>query len=361
MIYSVFMLAQAATAAANPAEPRVEVVATGLNRPWGVVWLPNGDMLVTEKMGGLRRVRGGRLDPRPVAGAPDALKGTDGGLLDIALDPDFAANGFVYLSFSEGTAEANRTALWKARWDGERLVGGRVIFRARPDKEAQSHFGSRLLFLPDKTLLMTIGEGYAYRDKAQDLGTHLGKVVRLDREGRTPADNPFVGRAGALPEIYSYGHRNPQGLARDMGGEVWLLDHGPQGGDEINLLKPGGNYGWPIVTYGIDYDGTLVSGTTAQEGVEKPHVVWVPSIAPSGMVVYSGRLRPDWTGQHFVGALAARELRRVGIEGAKDMEQQRLLSNRDQRIRDVREGPDGALYLLTDDEDGQLLRVVPRS
>lgn len=342
-----------------PQGARVETLANGLNHPWSMAFLPGGDILIVEKFGGLRRIRNGRLDPQPIRGTPAALQENDSGLLDIALDPQFAANQLVYIAFTEGTEQANHTALYRARLNGRALVDGRVIFRVSTDKAGFGHPGGRLLFLPDETLLLTIGDGYDYRDQAQNLASHLGKVVRLTRDGAAPPDNPFVGRPDARPEIYSYGHRNPQGLTRDGSGRVWLLDHGPRGGDEINLLRRGQNYGWPRVTFGIDYDGTLISGQSEAPGTVAPVVVWVPSIAPSGMAVYSGARYAPWTGQHFVGALAARELRRVRIQSGKDMEQERMLTDLEERIRDVREGPDGLLYLLTDSDNGRLLRLHP--
>ena len=249
-----------AIARANPVQgaAAIELFVGGLRHPWCLAFTPDGDILVTEKHHGLRVIRDGRMLPELLAGTPPGVFAkADSGLLDIALDPDFAANRLVYLSFVEGDETANRTAIWRARYENGRLADGRVIFRVAPDKAGPGHPGGRMLFLPDQTLLLTVGDGFEYKTAAQDLGSHLGKILRLTRDGKAAADNPFVTRAGARPEIWTYGHRNPQGLARDAEtGELWAHEHGPRGGDEINRLRAGANYGWPVVTHGIDYDGT---------------------------------------------------------------------------------------------------------
>ena len=339
----------------------VQTVVTGLHHPWSLAFLPDGDMLVSEKYGGIRRVHDGRLVAAPLAGAPEhMLQDGDSGLLDIALDPDFERNGRLYISFTEGTFEANHVALYRARLAGDSLVDGRVIFRQQPDKRRNAHAGGRIAFLADGTLLMTVSDGYDYRNEAQNLMTDFGSVVRLTRDGGVPSDNPFVGRADARPEIYTYGHRNPLGLLRDPRDDsVWLHENGPMGGDEINHLKPGANYGWPKTTFGIDYSGEQISKMQYAEGVVDPVVVWVPSIAPSGFALYLGDRFPQWKGDFFVGALAERSIRRVRIVGEKWTEQQILLRELDARIRDVRAGPDGYLYALTDADPGALLRIVP--
>lgn len=342
---------------------RTEELASGLKAPWSLAFLPNGGVLIVEKHGAVRFFDGTALQPSAVAGAPDnVLRAKDGGLLDIALDPDFAANHQVYLSFAEGTVDANHTALYRARFDGRALVGGRVIFRVSPDKKGTGHFGSRLAFLRDSTLLMTVGEGYDFRDSAQALSSQLGKVLRLTRDGAPAPNNPFAGRGDVRPEIYSYGHRNPQGLLVDSRtGEIWEHEHGPRGGDEINLIKAGGNYGWPLATYGIDYNGTLITGVQEAKEFEGPRVIWVPSIAPSGFALYLGSAFPQWRGDFFVGALAGKQLRRVRLSNGKPVLQETMLGELDARIRDVRVGPDGFLYVLTDDEaNGKLLRIRPR-
>lgn len=339
---------------------KIETVAQGLNHPWAVQFLPNGDMLITEKLGGLRIVRAGKLDPQPIAGVPKAYQETDCGILDLALDPDFATNGRIFIAFSQGDVKANHMAMFRARFDGKALRQGRIIFRSARNKAKGSHCGSRIVFLADKTFVMTIGDGYDYRDEAQNLDSDLGKTVRLNRDGKVPSSNPFVRRANARSEIYTYGHRNPQGLLRDpRNGQLWLHEHGPKGGDEINLLKPGANYGWPKTTYGVDYSGAIISNLKEAPGIVAPNVVWVPSIAPSGFALYLGDKFPAWQGDFFVGALAEKSLRRVRISNGKPVTQEVLLRELDARIRDVREGPDGYLYVLTDEENGRLLRLTP--
>jgi glucose/arabinose dehydrogenase len=338
----------------------IEQVAQGLKFPWGMDFTPDGDVLITEKYGGIRVVRAASPGSRVVIeGRPgNVLAEEDSGLLDIALDPDFATNRQVYIAFAEGTKEANRTAIWRATYDGSGLRDGRVIFRARPDKSGPSHPGGRLLFLPDRTLLLTVGDGFDYKAAAQDLGSHLGKILRLTRDGAPAPDNPFVGREGALAEIYSYGHRNVQGLALDASTRsVWMHEHGPRGGDEVNLLSAGANYGWPLVTHGIDYDGTLISDRTTATGIERAMFFWAPSIAPSGLAIYRGL--GDWEGSFLVGALAARCVVRLarGKDTGLFVERERLMYGQNKRIRDVRVGPGGAVYLLTDAADGELLRL----
>jgi glucose/arabinose dehydrogenase len=338
----------------------VDTVAIGLRNPWSLAFLPDGALLVSEKYGSLLRFDPGSARGEPIAGGPTAWQFEDGGLLDLALDPDFARNRLLYLSFSEGDSARNHTALYRARLERDRLVDGRVIFRATPDKSGPGHPGGRLLFLPDRTLLLTVGDGYDYRDQAQLLSSDLGKVVRLDRDGRPAAVNPFADSAGARPEIFSYGHRNPQGLLLDpRDGTVWEHEHGPRGGDEINRLQRGRNYGWPLTTHGVDYSGELISTRQTAEGVEPPALVWVPSIAPSGFALYLGTAFPDWTGDFFVGALKERSLRRVRFRDGEVALQETLLRELKARIRDVRPGPDGLLYLLTDDANGALLRLRP--
>ena len=353
-------LALALGGSAAAGEYVVDTLASGLRTPWSLAFLPDGGMLVSEKYGGVRRYRDGVLSDT-LPGAPASYQSEDSGLLDLALDPRFEENRLVYLAFSEGTVAANHTALWRARLDGDSLVDGRVLYRAGPDKRGPGHPGGRLAFLPDETLLLTIGEGFDYKEQAQDLGSALGKVVRLDREGRPPADNPYVDSTGARPEIYSVGHRNPQGLVIDpRDGTIWSHEHGPRGGDEINRIRPGLNYGWPRTTHGVDYSGEAISRDQTARGIEPPLLVWVPSIAPSGFALYLGDRFPGWAGDFFVGGLAERSLRRVRIRGDEVVLQETLLRELRARIREVRAGPDGLLYLLTDDARGLLLRLRPR-
>jgi aldose sugar dehydrogenase len=341
---------------------RVETLATGLKFPWSLAFLPNGDALVTEKFGELRILRKGALDPAPITGGPNnILKEGDSGLLDVILDPDFEKNRTLFITFNEGTKEKNHLAVFRAKFDGASLSDGKVIFRSSPEKEGPAHSGGRMVFLPDGTFLVTVSDGFTYRDAAQDLGSDLGKVLRLDRDGQVPRDNPFVGKEGARPEIFTYGHRNALGILIDpRNGDIWLHENGPKGGDEINLLKPGLNYGWPKTTFGVDYSGELVSKLQKAPGITDPVVVWTPSIAPSGFTLYLGKQFPHWTGDFFVGALAEKSIRRVKIRNGNWTEQQILLRELDTRIRDVRTGPDGNIYALTDKDNGQVLRLSPR-
>ncbi len=339
----------------------VDTVANDLRNPWSLAFLPDGGMIVTEKYGGIRHYPKGSLEYREVAGVPPSLQKADGGLLDIALDPRFSENRLVYLAFVEGDSAANHTALFRARLDGDRLADGRVIFRASPDKVGTGHPGGRIVFLPDETLLLTIGDGYDFRDQAQNLGSPLGKIVRLDREGSPPADNPFVDRTDALPTIFSYGHRNSQGLLLDpRDGTVWEHEHGPKGGDEINRLQSGLNYGWPRTSFGVDYSGELISKEQTAKDIEPPVLVWVPSIAPSGFALYLGDAFPDWKGDFFVGGLAEKSLRRIRVREGEVVLQEVLLRDLEARVRDVRNGPDECLYLVIDDAKGSVLRLRPR-
>ncbi len=345
-------------------EFRVVEVATRLAHPWSVAFLPNGDMLVTERAGRLRLIHEGRLQKDPIAGTPEVAARGQGGLLDVALHPSFATNNLVYLSYAADGEGGSGTEVMRARLAGNRLEEGKVIFRVVPKvRGGSNHFGSRLLFAPDGLLFVTLGERFTHRDQAQNIGNHLGTIVRIKDDGSVPDDNPFVGKAGARPEIYSYGHRNVQGIALRPGtSQIWEHEHGPRGGDEVNILKAGANYGWPKITYGIDYDGSVISDKTAMPGMEQPVIHWTPSIAPSGMAFYDGEKFPKWKGDLFVGALALTHLRRLRLEGDRVVEQEVLLDGLGERIRDVRSGPDGFLYLLTDDApNGRLLRLEPAS
>jgi glucose/arabinose dehydrogenase len=344
----------------SPVAIRVRELATGLAHPWSLAFLPGGELLISERNGGLRILGAHGLEPRPLAGVPAAFAEVDGGLLGLALHPDFSDNRWVYLCLSIGDAHANSTRVVRGRLVGRDLQSVTPIFTARPLKSGASHFGCRLLFAPDGKLLVTLGDGYDYRDRAQSLDNHFGKIVRLNDDGSIPSDNPFSSRLDRLTDIYTYGHRNVQGIAvHPDTGAIWAHEHGPKGGDEINVLKPGANYGWPRITYGIDYSGAIISDLTAAPGLEQPLLYWVPSIAPSGMDFYRGRRIPQWHGDLFVGALAARELRRIDLEGERIVAQESLLVDRRERIREVRSGPDGYLYLLTDDADGKVLRLEP--
>lgn len=347
---------------------RTEVVTGGLVHPWSIAWLPDGSALITERPGRLRLLRDGVLEPKPITGVPAVC--TDcgqGGLLDVSVHPDFADNGLVYLTYAAGTGDANRTTLARGRLDGLQLRDVEVIFQNADAKSGGQHFGSRLVWLPDGSLLMSIGDGGNppvsfdgdnIRNQAQKLGTHFGKVIRLRVDGSAPTDNPFVGRSGAKPEIYSYGHRNIQGMAYDAANaRVWANEHGSRGGDELNVIAAGNNYGWPEVTYSMEYWGPPISDQTQRPDVTDPIVVWTPSKAPSGLAVYTGPEFPAWRGDLFSGALKFKEVRRLDLEDGQVVDEQKLSIGK--RVRDVRQGPDGGLYVLTDEADGELLRIVP--
>lgn len=352
---------EAATAA--PASERfvVETVAEGLAFPWGLAFLPDGALLVTQREGGLKLVAAGQV--RDVAGAPTPLFEQQAGLFDVALHPNFAENRLVYLSYASGSSQANATEVARGRLEGDALADVETIFRASPDKRGGAHYGGRLLFLPDGTLLLTLGDGYAYRAEAQDRSNHLGTIVRMTDEGRPAPDNPFFSEGGAAAYVFSYGHRNVQGLARDpVDGTLYAHEHGPRGGDEVNRLAPGQNYGWPVATFGRDYSGASISPFTQRPGMVDPILHWTPSIAPSGMAFYTGDAFPQWRGDLFVSALAGSHLRRVdlGPDGAV-LGQETLLADIGERLRHVAQGPDGALYVLTDSPEGRVLRIVPAS
>jgi glucose/arabinose dehydrogenase len=339
---------------------RVEQLVTGLKNPWGLAILPDGDMLVTERGGRLRRISDGRLLEQPVSGLAEVTPKGQGGLMGIALHPSFAENRLVYLSFAGEGKGGVGTEVMRGRLDGMQLRETEVIFRAEPKSGAGRHFGSRLVFDGEGYLFVSHGDR-GKQDRAQDLDDHRGSLFRINDDGSVPADNPFVGRAGAREEIYAYGHRNIQGLALDpVTGRLWSHEHGPQGGDELNIERPGANYGWPVITYGVNYGiGTKIGEGTEKPGMEQPVHYWVPSIAPSGLAVYRGDAFPGWQGDLFVGSLKFGLLVRLSIEDDRVLLEERLLDNAYGRIRDVVAAPDGYLYLLTDADPGQLLRVVP--
>jgi glucose/arabinose dehydrogenase len=347
---------------------RVVKVADGLANPWSLAWLPNGDVLITERAGRLRVLRNGVLDPAPVAGVPEVRITALGGLLDVLPHPNFAANRTLYLSYTKGgEGNLSTTALTRARLDGTKLVDAQEIFVAENWSNSPTNFGGRMTFGADGKLYVTIGERQE-QERAQNTMLHGGKVLRLNDDGTAPADNPFAGRQGYLPEIYSVGHRSPQGLAfHPVTGELWENEHGPLGGDEINVVHAGKNYGWPLVTFGKNYDGTVVSEYTARDGYEPPFMFFVPSIAISGMSFYTGdRFGSSWKGNAFVGSMmegrtrATGHIRRITFaENGQPIQREPILGELRQRIRDVRPGPDGLLYVLTDENPGVLLRIEP--
>jgi glucose/arabinose dehydrogenase len=349
------------SAAASAAAQRAETVAKGLQHPWAVAFV-DGRYLVTERAGRMRVVEAdGRVGPA-LQGVPAVAAGGQGGLLDLVPDSSFATNRTLYFCFSEPGPGGNSTALATARLsdDRTRLEQVRVLFSQQPKVASQMHFGCRIAETREGLLFMTMGDRFYRKDDAQKLDNHLGKVVRITKDGAPAPGNPFIGRAGALPEIWSYGHRNAQGATVAPDGRFWMHEHGPQGGDEINVPEAGRNYGWPVVTFGENYGGGPIGeGITAKAGMEQPLHYWVPSIAPSGMVfLTSDRYGPQWKGNLFVGSLKFSHLDRIELQAGKVARESRLLQGAG-RVRDVRQGPDGLLYLLTDEDDGKLLRVLP--
>ncbi len=353
--------AAAETFATEHSPVRVVTVAEGLEHPWGLVFLPDDRMLVTERPGRLRIVdKDGRLGA-PLTGLPEIFAKGQGGLLDVVLDPHFGENRWVYFSFAEPGDGGAGTAVGRGNLGDGRLEDVEVIFRQRPKVSGSNHFGSRLVFARDGTLFVTLGERYQ-KERAQRLTETLGKIVRINPDGSTPADNPFFGRSDALPEIYSLGHRNVQGATlHPETGRLWTAEHGAQGGDEINRPEAGNNYGWPIITYGRDYSGAPIGEGTAKPGLEQPFYYWDPSIAPSGMTFYTGDRFPQWRGNLFIGSLKFGVLVRLELGPTQVTHEERLFADMGERIRDVRQGPDGDLYLLTDSPEGRILRVEPAS
>lgn len=340
---------------------RIETLTEGLEHPWSLAFLPDGRMLVTERVGRLRLIEAdGRLVEDPIAGLPEAFIAAQAGLMEVALDPDYPDNRWLYLSYAHGDAEANNTRLIRARLVGDELRDVDVLFTAQPLKAGAAHYGGRIAFLADKTLVLTLGDGFDWREQAQNPGNHLGKIVRLNRDGSVPPDNPLLALQGAAPEIYSLGHRNVQGIVFDAEHDrLYSHEHGPRGGDELNLIQAGQNYGWPLATFGVDYTGARVSPYTELPGLVAPLLHWSPSVAPSSLALYRGALFPDWQGDLFAATLAERSVRRIRVRDGMLAGEEVLFEELGERIRDVRSGPGGALYLLTDNAEGRLLRVVP--
>jgi len=366
---AVLMLAVTAAAAApqsfrsSAGNLAVETVARGLVNPWALAFLPDGRMLVTERPGRMRIVgKEGKLSPA-LAGVPPVFARGQGGLHDVVLDRDYVQNSTIYFCFAQPASGGGRTALARAKLVDEatpRLDELKVIFQQEGPLSSGNHFGCRIAQAADNNLFLTMGDHFTTRDQAQNLGNHLGKLIRIKPDGSVPSDNPFVNRPGAKPEIWSYGHRNSQGATiHPQTTKLWEHEHGPRGGDEINIIDKGKNYGWPVIGYGIDYSGAKIHASTQQAGMEQPVKYWVPSIAPSGMAFYTGELFPKWKGSLFVGALVPGFLVRLDLDGEKVGNEERLLQDLGERIRDVRQGPDGALWLVTDSSNGRVLRLAP--
>jgi glucose/arabinose dehydrogenase len=331
---------------------RLDAWAEGLELPWSLAFLPDGSALVTELGGSLRRIDAQGTVGEPIVNVPPVYFAGQGGLFDVVLHPQFANNRLVYLSYAEGTPGDNGTAVARGRLVGNALEDVEVVFRNFTRKDTAVHYGGRLAFLPDGTLLLTTGDGFDYREAAQDVDSGLGKVLRMNDDGSAAAGNPFPGS----PYVFSYGHRNPQGLAVSAQGDIWLHEHGPRGGDELNLIESGINYGWPAITYGLDYSGAVISPYSEWQGMAQPEKYWVPSIAPSGLSIYEGDLFPEWRGDLLLGALVDQEVRRIDLSGDRVVGEEALFEELNARVRDVRVGPEGALYVLTPD---RIVRITP--
>jgi glucose/arabinose dehydrogenase len=352
------------TPASGTLPGRVVDVARGLEHPWGLAFLPDGRILVTERPGRLRIINKNGQPSAPLANVPRVLAEGQGGLLDVVLDPQFAQNQIIYLSYAEpGNNDLAGTAVARARLTNSSLQDVRVIYRQEPKVVGGGHFGSRIVFRRDGTLFITQGERMRYSDQAQDLASGLGKVVRVNRDGTIPKDNPFLKRKGARPEIWSYGHRNVQAAALHPDtGVLWTIEHGARGGDELNHPEAGKNYGWPVISYGREYSGRPIGkGLTAQKGMEQPVYYWDPVIAPSGMLFYTGDAYPGWKGSIFVGSLSPGGLVRLVLQNGRVVREERFLGDLGERIRDVEQGPDGLLYVITDSPRGRIMRIEPRS
>ena len=344
-------------------------VVEGLQRPWGMTWLPDGTILITERPGRLRVVRQEILESQPVAGVPEVLASGQGGLLDISAHPDFAENNWIYLTYAHGTRQANRTRVARAKFDGSALRDLEVIFEVAQAKQGTQHFGSRITWLPDKTMVVAFGDGGnppiqldgdLIRNQAQNLNSYFGKVVRINDDGSIPEDNPFVGYTDVDPALWSYGHRNIQGMTVDSANNrIWATEHGAKGGDELNWVAAGENYGWPEVSYSDEYSGGRVTEVFTRPDTVDPKVVWIPSIAPSGLAFYSSDRFAQWQGDLFAGGLVSRDVRHLDLDEAG-----KVLSETSmpigQRVRDVRQAPNGGLYVLTDDQNGKLIRIEPK-
>ncbi len=339
---------------AHAVDYKITPVAEDLDFPWSIAFLPNGDRLVTELSGQLLRIAADGTVSEPIANVPEVYFAGQGGLFDVLPDPEFETNQLIYLSFSAGDQEANGTTIVRARLTGDTLEDSQVIYSVAPKKYAPMHYGGRLAWLDDGTLLLTTGDGFDFREAAQDTASNLGKTVRLNKDGTPAADHPIAD----APYVWTYGHRNPQGLTVAGDGTVYQHEHGPRGGDEVNVLRAGENYGWPAVTFGMDYNGAYVSPFTEYAGMTQPDHVWTPSIGPSGLMIYEGQMFPAWQGDLFAGALVDKEVRRLDMENGKVVDEIPVFAEIGERIRDIRAAPDGSIYVLTDGAAGDVLRIT---
>ena len=345
----------------------MEVIVSGLENPWGMVWISNNEILVTERPGKLRIIKDNELQDEPIYGLPEIYADGQGGLMDITKHPEFEENGFIYITYSAGDEDSNRTTIGRGKFDGNSLNNFEVIFEVNVDKSGNQHFGSKMLWLPDGTFLVSIGDGGNYirfedgnwiREQAQNTATHLGSILHLTDSGKPAQQMPLFPGENTAPELWSIGHRNVQGMALDSeSGNVWANEHGSRGGDELNLLMAGENYGWPEVTYSREYHYTKISSETTRPGMVDPKVVWTPAQAPSGLTFYYGDYFPDWQGNLFSGGLKGEQVRRIILDGEEVVGEEKLTIG--YRVRDVKQGPDGYLYILTDEENGHLIRIIP--
>jgi len=356
-ILVIFVLLSTHTNASEEKEYSIQTLATGLDFPWSIGFLDDENMLVAELGGTLRHLKASGEISGPIDGVPSVFYAGQGGLFDVLPHPNFSENNWIYLSYSAGDETANATTIARATLSKNALTDLEVIYQASPYKYAALHYGGRLAWLPDNTLLLTTGDGFDFREKAQDRSTHLGKTIRIDENGKPPKDNPF----SQYPFIYSYGHRNPQGLTVSSNGTIYQHEHGPQGGDEVNVIESGSNYGWPVITYGLDYNGAYVSPFTEMDGMKQPIHIWVPSIAPSGLAIYEGSLFPTWHGNLFVGDLNNKEVKQLALdENGQVVSEKSVFSEVDTRVRDVRVSPAGEIYVVTDGENGTIFRISPK-
>ena len=336
---------------------RLVKITDELDNPWGLAFLPNGDLLVTELSGSLRRVSDGKISD-PIRNVPDVLYEGQGGLMDVVLHPDFAANNLVFLTYAAGTSDANHLVLMSARLENDALVNPETLYKTQ-NRNRPVHYGGRFVFLNDGTIILTHGDAFDEREKAQDLSSSTGKILRLTETGGVPSDNPFVSQSGVEPEIFSYGHRNAQAVVYDSeSNRIYTHEHGPRGGDELNLMRPGVNYGWPAITYGIDYSGAKISPYTSLPGMEQPLTYWDPSIAPSGMTLYQGDMFPEWQGDLFMTSLRFKNVYQIDMQDGKPGAQQTLFEDINERLRDIRTAPDGSLYILAEGENGAIWQVL---